>query len=156
MITRFFVNFVALSALACSGSTAPIGDDGGTGGGAGGPFGSLGSSGGSSSSGGSTSGSPFGGSTSGGSSSGGNVTACGINSTGNATCDQCIATHCCTQFHACAAEPQCKPLITCVENCANGDNACNNTCEQQYPNGVQPAEGAANCFDQNCKTACPQ
>jgi hypothetical protein len=176
---RLGVVLGSVFAFACSGSSnsPEFGDGGTSGGGGGGPFGNLGgggstsSGGGSSTSGGITSGgstsggstsggSTSGGSTSGGStsggSSGGNLAACGMNSTGNTACDQCLVTNCCSQFHACAAEPQCKEVLNCAGACAQGDKTCVNSCEQQYPQGTPPAQAAANCWVQSCNTACPQ
>lgn len=75
-------------------------------------------------------------------------------STGNAACDACVTKSCCTVVRNCVNDAQCKGLDGCLENCAQGDDACQNSCTQSFPNGLTPLQNVATCLQQNCPGTC--
>ncbi|MBX3208763.1 MAG: hypothetical protein KF764_27270 [Labilithrix sp.] len=54
---------------------------------------------------------------------------------GSKQCNECIATTCCAQLGACAADPTCRALRDCKLPCLDVPDAraCANTCAAEYP-----------------------
>jgi len=59
------------------------------------------------------------------------VDACGL-AVPQGSCASCVSSQCCTQLSACAADPKCAPLETCLLACGS-DYACRATCVLQNP-----------------------
>jgi hypothetical protein len=73
-----------------------------------------------------------------------NTTACGV----------CVHNNCCSTFTACTNTPACASFGDCVDMCAAGDTACENTCATKFPAGVAPLDALNVCGNANCKAAC--
>jgi hypothetical protein len=69
------------------------------------------------------------------------------------TCNECLATNCCSQAEACGNDPDCAGLTACVLTCKSDDTACQSACGTQYPNGATLAQPVADCLASSCATA---
>jgi hypothetical protein len=79
---------------------------------------------------------------------------CGLMSA-NATCNACLDSMCCSQAQTCAADTDCTNLLTCIQACAMGDTACENTCAGQHPTGTNELNAVGDCLTNMCPTQCP-
>jgi hypothetical protein len=80
------------------------------------------------------------------------------------TCDQCLASKCCTQSTTCFTEvdggDSCFDLFDCYDKCETADGGdpsgtCKNACATAYPADVKAAADNMNaCAATNCKTEC--
>jgi len=79
---------------------------------------------------------------------------CGI-SVPDGACASCVTSSCCPQMSACAGDPQCKALETCLLACG-GDYACRSACNTAaYPVGAQTVIPALDtCVAVSCKDRC--
>lgn len=110
---------------------------------------------------------PGGGGDSGGTGdSGGSVTGCGtaqsLLASQNTTCVPCIegtgeagASDCCMADSVCSSQSACLGLLQCMVGCAATDTTCQNTCENNNPNGVQAYDDFAVCLSTVCSPECP-
>ncbi|MGH7298312.1 MAG: hypothetical protein ACRELB_25455 [Polyangiaceae bacterium] len=81
------------------------------------------------------------------------VSACGI-SLPSGNCATCVASQCCGQATACAADPPCLALETCLQGCV-GDYACRATCIEVDPVGSGVDVPALDtCIARSCNDAC--
>jgi hypothetical protein len=80
--------------------------------------------------------------------------ACGI-SVPEGSCASCVTTSCCAQMSACAADPQCRALETCLLACG-GDYACRSACNTAaYPVGAETDIPALDtCVAVSCRDQC--
>jgi hypothetical protein len=79
---------------------------------------------------------------------------CGVQ-TGNATCDTCLDTSCCSQGQACANAPNnaCLNLFQCIGGC-NGNATCQQNCQTTNQAGVASAQALSQCINGSCGTQC--
>lgn len=73
---------------------------------------------------------------------------------GDVACTTCFKANCCSQLSACDASQDCVNLVNCINQCASGDNACIQSCENSYPNGVTPLDNLGACINSSCSTQC--
>jgi hypothetical protein len=79
--------------------------------------------------------------------------ACGIQAA-SGDCRSCVATHCCDQATACANDPNCAPLESCLLSCGS-DYACRAECVAHNPFDIQPNSPILDtCLAANCNDAC--
>lgn len=76
---------------------------------------------------------------------------CGFTS-GDATCDSCITSTCCTEGAACTADADCNALVTCFDGCR--DEACFSTCQSAHAAGSAKLDTFMSCVDTSCSTDC--
>ena len=62
------------------------------------------------------------------------ASACGVQAAIAHDCQQCVASACCDQAHACAGEPACLALESCLLACGD-DYVCRATCVERHPIG---------------------
>jgi hypothetical protein len=79
---------------------------------------------------------------------------CGGYGAQDPTCNACLDGSCCTEAAACGASADCDTLFSCVQACAQGDTACQNTCATNSPNGVATYNAFTSCMSNACSTAC--
>jgi hypothetical protein len=79
--------------------------------------------------------------------------ACGF-SFNSASCAQCFESSCCSQGQACASDPDCLSLDSCLNACAQGDQACENTCFSQAPAPAQTEEDDLNSCINGLPASC--
>lgn len=83
-------------------------------------------------------------------------TGCGL-TTSDAVCDDCINSKCFNECSACANNPSCLDLLTCIQDCADGDAACQDNCANVYSSGVDALLnflGTDGCMSANCSVEC--
>jgi len=79
----------------------------------------------------------------------------------NTSCVPCVmgtsgtGNGCCGADSACSAQTACLNLLQCMVGCSLTDISCQNTCENNNPNGVQAYNEFAACLSQNCSPECP-
>ena len=83
---------------------------------------------------------------------GGSADACGGGSYADPTCDACMRTSCCLEEAACANNPSCGAVETCVGECSDPD--CVAGCEATYGSSSAAANLDA-CYADSCVSACP-
>jgi hypothetical protein len=76
-------------------------------------------------------------------------------SIGASTCRMCIDQKCCLELTTCQNSGPCGSLLTCLGNCADGDQACVNACATANQAGVPPLNNLFDCLDAKCTEACP-
>ena len=62
---------------------------------------------------------------------------------------------CCGADMVCSAQAACTNLVSCMVGCSASDTTCQNTCENNNPNGVQAYNDFAACLATNCTPQCP-
>jgi hypothetical protein len=82
---------------------------------------------------------------------GGDAGACGLSS-GDPTCDACVASSCCAEDTACASDADCTALITCGDACM--DDTCFSACFAAHPTGASILDKLSTCVEGSCGTAC--
>jgi hypothetical protein len=72
--------------------------------------------------------------------------------------DQALGTSgaCDMSAQACINTPDCLKLNDCLNACNASDTACPNTCETQFPAGVQPLNAVVACLQTSCSMQCGQ
>jgi len=68
-------------------------------------------------------------------------------------CERCVYEDCAQEVNDCAAVGTCPELLVCVAACA-GDTACETSCAQLYPLGVNQAVVVGNCTLDFCEEVC--
>jgi hypothetical protein len=69
-------------------------------------------------------------------------------------CGSCVTAQCCPQMSACAGDPQCRALETCLLACG-GDYACRSACVVDNPVGGQTDIPALDtCVAASCRSSC--
>ncbi|HNS96657.1 MAG TPA: hypothetical protein PLJ27_05410 [Polyangiaceae bacterium] len=89
--------------------------------------------------------------------SGGSTPAPCTLSTGDPSCDSCMAKACMTQCYACHESTECKAFVACALDCMTGDAACMKACVDAHPDGVKdglPLVGPEGCLREQCLSAC--
>ncbi len=90
-------------------------------------------------------------------------------STGDPTCDTCVATSCCTQLTGCdtpddagvddAGFSACEQLLGCINDVNSADGGTDGgatTCDPTYSSGEQTSATAVlTCIESACATQCP-
>jgi hypothetical protein len=71
-----------------------------------------------------------------------------------AACQTCVDSMCCSDVTACSGDPTCGSLVTCISNCAQGDQTCANTCGSMYSSAVTEYNNLGMCVMSGCTTAC--
>lgn len=77
---------------------------------------------------------------------------CGTLKTGDATCDSCMESKCCSQLAACSADAACLDLLDCYGTC--NDNACYAKCDADHPGGVPESKLVFSCMSGSCSAQC--
>ena len=72
-------------------------------------------------------------------------------------CSLCtIDRGCATAVQDCAADPQCQAYQTCLGQCAEDDPACEDLCQDMYPDGYASAWAQYDCaVCDECAASCP-
>ncbi len=76
---------------------------------------------------------------------------CGLSS-GDATCDTCLDTSCCSQNQACVNDADCSALIACGNACT--DDTCFANCFSAHPSGAKILDTLMTCVETSCVSAC--
>lgn len=84
----------------------------------------------------------------------GGTAMCGGFGSSNPTCNTCIQGTCCTQGSTCAADAECLALFDCIQNCAQGDNACEQACAKSHSSGIADYNALVGCVNNMCTVAC--
>jgi hypothetical protein len=79
----------------------------------------------------------------------------GCQTTGS-SCNDCVATSCCTETQVCNADSSCSLLSTCLTRCISTDQACTSACRNLYPSATGRYDNVANCVSQSCTYACTE
>jgi hypothetical protein len=83
--------------------------------------------------------------------------------TGNMTCDDCLAANCCSQVTNCVTPyadggtNDCANILFCVVACVNDGgttSSCATPCVTMYPNGANDAIMLQTCQGNSCATEC--
>jgi len=83
---------------------------------------------------------------------GGACGACEIMPVGE--CPACMYEQCPQEVNACFALSDCSGLLKCVDDCAEGDDACLTDCAVTYQAGSQLAGDLNGCIQDKCVDAC--
>ncbi|MGH7285260.1 MAG: hypothetical protein ACRELY_27370 [Polyangiaceae bacterium] len=67
-------------------------------------------------------------------------------------CGACAESSCSAPLDACENDTSCTSLVSCLQACAVGDDACKSTCETTYDPTLFGKLGA--CLEQQCANAC--
>ena len=81
------------------------------------------------------------------------TSSCGGLGSANAACETCMESKCCSEATACGTSLSCLDYWDCVVPC-NGDPACRDQCDAQYPAGAAPYEALRDCLLDNCHSQC--
>jgi hypothetical protein len=68
-------------------------------------------------------------------------------------CGACGKENCCTEWTACADEPDCIDYLVCASDCA-GATACIDVCESMYSLGLATFDEYVSCRNPACPTEC--
>jgi hypothetical protein len=68
-------------------------------------------------------------------------------------CGKCIETSCCDEWMACEKNPECLPLIACVQKC-NGEETCVGECVETHRDGANALIATSKCRAASCKAKC--
>ena len=79
--------------------------------------------------------------------------------TGDPTCDTCIGSDCCSEDQTCGNDQDCMAFISCMNGCVNQedggiDETCEQSCESDYPNGVNELSNLDTCMQNSCASQC--
>lgn len=80
---------------------------------------------------------------------------CGPIYLSGASCDSCARTSCCQESMACAQDPECKTITTCIGACATNDHACFQKCAAAALKPTASYNALKACELKNCKSQCP-
>lgn len=69
-------------------------------------------------------------------------------------CQDCVATACADVWCECTQSMECGALFQCWQGCS--DQACSQSCMQQYPDAISNAILVSNCGATACAMSCPQ
>lgn len=69
-------------------------------------------------------------------------------------CDQCVVDACEDEYCGCADEAECRPLVECLEACADGDADCNQACYTAHESGISASIQVSACAADNCANDC--
>jgi len=91
--------------------------------------------------------------------SGGGPNSCTSVSSGNASCDSCLHSTCCSSIEACLADATCVSLFNCINQaCANASASQFNACVQQscgpFLTAATLYNGIGQCVQASCGGAC--
>lgn len=70
-------------------------------------------------------------------------------------CDQCARAQCCEQIVGCDESDDCKLLMDCIGDCAEGDLFCPAVCSEAHPEGKAVLGKVSSCAMSKCKSECP-
>lgn len=70
-------------------------------------------------------------------------------------CDQCARANCCESILACDKSPDCKAMMKCLEECAEGDLSCGLTCNLAHEQGAADLQQVGSCAGNRCAEECP-
>jgi hypothetical protein len=73
-------------------------------------------------------------------------------SSGDPTCDTCIAASCCSQDTACGDDQDCLAFISCMSACT--DPTCQTACETTYPTANNELNALDACLTSACAVPC--
>jgi hypothetical protein len=71
---------------------------------------------------------------------------------GETVCDACVESKCGAPLNACLGDPDCVAFWDCVDPCQ--DDACEQACVTQHPNGAAKSDAVDGCVQQQCVTEC--
>ena len=71
-------------------------------------------------------------------------------------CTQCIYSDCTQQMNACFADPQCIPLLDCLDACPPNSVVCAQGCYNQHGAGAMALQPVIDCSSQKCQPQCQQ
>jgi hypothetical protein len=70
-------------------------------------------------------------------------------------CTECLFVECQQLWCGCTADPACTGLLTCLDPCTPGDNACEQPCLTMYETAISSAVMVGDCGAESCAVACP-
>lgn len=72
----------------------------------------------------------------------------------NNPCFECMYKDCSMAFCDCAAEPACTKMLPCMQQCPQGDQGCQQNCQQVNSLGLAEFLVMAECAGTTCLSSC--
>jgi len=70
-------------------------------------------------------------------------------------CTNCLSAECQQTYCACFNNSECVQLAQCLQACDAGDDACQQACLEDHPEGIGDSLLVSDCTAANCNAECP-